>query len=139
MENERVRYGLTRTPISGLVGGFDGGSGRRRGGRDGGFWVVQSFDTNRSLALGRNKEKENTYPSKSPSFNLKNVIPVICFSLTNAMISRVTWSGTSPDPGPRSVEERYADRCVGDHVLGSSGNSRLGVVDEGRVSARFVL
>ena len=31
------------------------------------------------------------------------------------------------------------DRCVGDHLFGSSGNSRLGMVDEGRASARFVL
>jgi hypothetical protein len=37
------------------------------------------------------------------------------------------------------MEEMWADRCVGRHILGSSGNSRVGMVDEGRVSARFVL
>ena len=96
VENEWGRYGLTQTPISGPIGRFDGGNGRQRGEWDGGFGVVQTFDSN--LTLGRKKKKKkDTYPSKSPLFNLKNVFPVICFSLTNAMISHVTWSETSPD------------------------------------------
>ena len=39
---------------------------------------------------------KNTYHSKLISFNFKNVFRVICFSLTNAMISCVTWSEASP-------------------------------------------
>ena len=93
-----------KLPIPGLIGYVDGESGRRRGGWGGGCWVVQTYDSNQLLALARNKnkkekrgtkEKKNTYPSKSPSFNVKNVFPVICFSLKNALCSDTTPSPSS--------------------------------------------
>ena len=91
MENERESYGPARTPISGHGGRFDAGSGRRRGGRDGVFWVRQTFNPNQSLALARNKdEKKTRTPPNRPRSTSK-------ISLTNAMLSHVTWSETFPD------------------------------------------
>ena len=67
-------------------------------------YVARNVEIERNKRKGRTKENKNTYPSKVPSFNLKNVFPVICFSLTNAVITRVPWSGSSPAPAPRRVK-----------------------------------
>ena len=58
VENEREAMTNSNPPIPVFIGCFDGGSRRRRGGWDGGCWVVQTYDSNQLLALGRNKNKK---------------------------------------------------------------------------------
>jgi hypothetical protein len=61
-----------------------------------------------------------THPSKSPSSNLRNVIPPIPFSLTQAAISFATRSGrsrVSPDCERRRVADRYVERWWGLMVI----------------------